>query len=216
MSIEQEVHESEPSAKQTLTRLVEAANRGGEGSLDALREWLNQHPETWREAGDLAAHVEKTWLRLASGGNKLLEESIRREADRVRQELSGASPTTLEKLLVDQVIACWLQLHHAQIAAGSDRPKSLMQARFHDQRLDRSRRRYFAGLKMLAQVRDLSPSSLVPAGDPRRSAQAIEEAGEGGGASQASAEPPSDRSAAADRAADDCCLRILAESRRAV
>jgi hypothetical protein len=217
VSIEQEVQESEPSAKETLTRLVEAANREDEGSAEALREWLDQHPETWQEAGDLAAHVEKTWLRKASGGNMLLEESIHREAARIRRELSGASPTTLEKLLIDQVVACWLQLHHAQIAAGSDCPKNLMQARFHDQRLECSQRRYFAAMKMLAQVRGLPVSALMsvtPAADSTQAAETVAQAADEG-PSGAVGEPVDPSSVASD-ADPGYPLRILPESRKAV
>jgi hypothetical protein len=145
-----------------LAALVAAANQGDGAALASLREALDEHPEIWQEAGDLAGHVEKTWLRLAAGGNALVEESLRREAARLREELLGTS-TAMERLLVDQIIACWLQLKQAEMAAGSDQLTTLMQRRFFDQRLERAQRRYFGAMKLLAQLRRLSVSAMMPA-----------------------------------------------------
>ena len=186
MSIEQEVPVTEPTARETLTRLVEAANCGDKGSVESLRLWLDEHPETWREAGDLAAHVEKTWVRLAAAGNVLVEESIHREVDRIRGELQSSTPTTLERLLVDQIVACWLNLKQAEICAASSRQSSLSQGRYHDQRVERAQRRYFAAIKMLAQVRGLPLSALMPRQasasqpGPEASGVAQEASGQGG------------------------------------
>jgi hypothetical protein len=149
-----------------LTALVAAANQGDAAALANLRQALDEHPEVWQEAGDLAGHVEKIWLRLAAGGNALVEESLRREAARLREELLGTSTAAMERLLVDQIIACWLQLKQAEMAAGSDQLTSLMQRRFFDQRLERAQRRYFSALKLLAQVRRLPLSALMSAGHP--------------------------------------------------
>ncbi len=71
------------AALQELAALAAAANLGDTNALKDLRRALDAHPEVWREAGDLSAHVEQTWLRLAAGGNALAEESIRLEADRI-------------------------------------------------------------------------------------------------------------------------------------
>jgi hypothetical protein len=96
-------------------------------------------------------------------GKPLTLESIRREADRMRLELLGGSPTPIEKLLVDQIIACWLQVKHAEMTAGSGREISVMQGRFKDQRVDRAQRRYLSAMKTLSQIRRLPLSALMPA-----------------------------------------------------
>ena len=74
----------------------------------------------------------------------------------------------MERLLVDQIIACWLQLKQAEMAAGSDQLTSLMQRRFFDQRLERAQRRHFGAMKLLAQLRRLPVSALMPAGARER------------------------------------------------
>jgi hypothetical protein len=185
----------------TLQELVNAANRGDAASLKSLRQALDEHPEIWRRAGDLAAHVEQTWIRLAAQGNALAQESIRRESDRMRAELLGMSPAPIEKLLVDQIVSCWLQLKHAEISAGSGRQSSLMRERFHDQRLQRSQRRYLTALKMLAQIRRLPLSALMPATRQPCPSPAIDEilANPPGSQVASSAEPVSDSDATAFR-----------------
>ncbi len=114
----------------------------------------------------------------------------------------------MEKLLVDQIIACWLQLKQAEICAGSNRPRSLMQGRFHDQRLDRAQRRYFGAMKMLAQVRGLPLSALIPA-KPPDSVQTAD-------APKTEPERRLGPSPNVPEAADGMPLRILSESREAV
>ena len=154
-----------PAEPQTVTlqELVVAANRGDAGSLGILRQVLDQRPEIWRKAGNLAGHAEATWARLAAEGNALTLESIRREADRMRADLLGASPTPVERLLVDQIVACFLQVKHAEICAGSGKAVSLMQERFHDQRLEKAQRRYFSALKMHSQMQGLPHTAVMPA-----------------------------------------------------
>ena len=58
---------SKESKPLTLQGLVDAANRGDAASLKRLRQVLDERPEIWRRAGDLASHVEQTWIRLAAG-----------------------------------------------------------------------------------------------------------------------------------------------------
>ncbi len=154
---------TDESKPHTLAELVERANGGDRASLKTLRKVLDQHPEIWREAGNLASHVEATWIRLAADGNALAAESIRREADRLRLELLGASATAIERLLVDQIVICWIQLKLAELAAGSARKSHLVRERFHDLRLQKAQRRYLTALKTLAQIRRLPFSALTPA-----------------------------------------------------
>ena len=146
----------------TLQELVDAANRGDAASLKSLRQVLDEHPEIWQKAGDLAAHAETTWTRLMAAGNALALESLRREADRMRAELLAGSQSPIERLLVDQVVSCWLQAKHAEISAGLEKANSLAQKRYFDQRMEKTQRRYLSALKMLAQIRRLPLSALMP------------------------------------------------------
>ena len=49
--------------------------------------------------------------------NLAFREAIKQQMKNVRQELAGPAATALEKLLIDRIVACWLQLQTADIAA---------------------------------------------------------------------------------------------------
>jgi hypothetical protein len=197
----------------TLQQLVEAANQGNAAALKALHQVLNEHPEIWQKAGNLAAHAEEVWLRLVAGGSALAQESIRREADRMRRELLGTAPTPIERLLVDQVVACYLQVKHAELSAGGGSDGSILQARFKDQRLERVQRRYLAAMKTLSQIRGLpqtvaTPSTMparMPAVDNEASRDATRTPSESVGVEPRPAPPP-------ERASAERSFRIFPES----
>jgi hypothetical protein len=187
-------------------------------SLKALRRQLDERPEIWQRAGDLAAHVEATWIRLAAEGNALAAESIRREADRLRIELRGASGTPIEKLLVDQIVGCWIQLKHAEIVAGKCDKSSLMRERFHDQRLERAQRRYFAALKALSQVRLVPFSVLEPVAGRTTPLPTTDENSGAIPSVNATAPVPEESESDSGSAGDGACIRLFptGENREAV
>jgi hypothetical protein len=47
---------------------------------------------------------------LLSGGDTLISESLRRESDRLRDELTGDEASAVVRLLADQVVAAGLEL----------------------------------------------------------------------------------------------------------
>src|SRR5438552_1184158 len=93
-----------------LRNLVAAAEGGDPESLSKLRELLDSHPEIWQACGDLGGIVEQTLMDLVSGSNLVLKESLARKLTEMKVELSGPAPTPLEKLLVERITACWLQV----------------------------------------------------------------------------------------------------------
>ncbi|WP_165252763.1 hypothetical protein [Paludisphaera soli] len=87
------------------------------GAMPELRAALDRRPEVWRRLGDPAAHVERTWIGELAGPDAALAEVFARRAADLRRELIGPAPSPLERLLVDRVVACWLQVRHADLAA---------------------------------------------------------------------------------------------------
>lgn len=81
-------------------------------------------------------------------------------AETLRLDLTGPSPSPLERLLVERIVVCWLlanQLDLADACAGS---RSLALAEFDGKRADRSHRRFLAAVKTLAEVRRLTAPTL--------------------------------------------------------
>ena len=153
-----------PHDEDRLAELVQRAQQGDVAALPLLREALEGDPSLWQEYGDLAAQAQEAWLQLLAGTDYLLAEAVRLKLAALRQELSveGASP--LEKLLIERVIACWLQTCYSDsVYAQAKGPSSTPSVRQElMKRQDSSQRRYLAAIKQLALVRKLLKPALSP------------------------------------------------------
>jgi hypothetical protein len=94
-----------------------ARARTDPAALPELRRALDLHPEIWRRVGDLAARAEQLWVELIAGPDVLAREALLHHLEALKVELAGPSPSPLERLLVERVAACWLQINHADAAA---------------------------------------------------------------------------------------------------
>ena len=144
-----------------LQALTDRTKGGEPGSDLELKAWLDRHPEVWHHLGDLAKHAEHAWLELIGGPDPALKGSVALKAAELRAELCGASPSPLEGLLADRVVACWLQVHHADAVAAQARDQSLKQADFALKRQDRAHRRYLSAMGALTALRRLLPAAAV-------------------------------------------------------
>ncbi len=153
-----------PPAAIDLGRLLEAARRGDPAALPALRTFLDESPDVWRHAGDLAAHAERAWVELAAGPDLLAREALSRRLASLKAELAGPAPTPLDRLLVERIAATWLQVNYADAVAAQARDISVKQAELALERQDRAHRRHLAAVATLATVRRLLP--VAPSTDP--------------------------------------------------
>lgn len=153
-----------------LDQLIERAQDGDLSALPDLRRWLVQEPALWQQCGDLAKHAELAWLRLVAGKNLVLQESMPRKLAEMKSKLGGAEPTALERLLVERIVICWLQVHHADVEAASGQRASAAHPATAEQlrkRIASAQRFYLQAIKQLALVRKLlqrAPSPLELAG----------------------------------------------------
>jgi hypothetical protein len=140
-----------------LADLVSRARKGDQMALPLLRHYLDSHPEVWRRCGDLALTTREMWLNLFAGPDLFVAESVRRKLDEMKADLGGPNPSSLESLLVDRVLACWLQVHHADASAAQARGSDASPAHLREmmKRQESSQKRYLASLKQLAVVRKL-------------------------------------------------------------
>jgi hypothetical protein len=156
--------QGEASAAGRLAELVRRAQAGGETVLPELREAMGGDPSKWQTYGDLAARAQDAWLSLLIGRDVLARESIRVKLDALRAELGGASPSSLERLLVERIAACWIHVHAADaLYAGVARKGAADSAlREAAKQQESAQRRYLAALKQLALVRKLIKPSPSP------------------------------------------------------
>ena len=147
-----------------LAELVQRAQQGDLTVMPLLREALVADPSIWQEYGDLAAQAQEAWLQLLSGTDYMLAESVRLKLSALRQELGAEGASPLEKLLVERIVACWLQTHYADaLYAQAKGPQSTASVRQElMKRQEYSQRRYLAAIKQLALVRKLLKPALSP------------------------------------------------------
>jgi hypothetical protein len=153
---------AETEILQRLQSLVKRAEQGDESALPTLRAALDANPWIWERYGDLAQQSQAAWLQLIAGPNLLLRESVERKAEAMRAELAGPGPSPLEKLLVERVIACWLQTQYADAAYAQQQNPSPAQHTAALKRQAGSHQRYLHSIKTLATVRKLLKPALSP------------------------------------------------------
>ena len=147
--------------RRTLQALVPRAEKGDEQALAELRRRFDATPALWEELGNLAEHAQRVWVALSSGSNALIQQAAERKVAALRQELLGPAPSPLERLLVERIIACWLQVQYADQAAVAFEKKGgrFAEGDYWQKQQERAHRRYLSAIRTLAQVRRL----LLPA-----------------------------------------------------
>jgi hypothetical protein len=162
--------DTEPVTRELLDNLARRANRGDREAADRLRTLLRERPEIMREAGDLSRHAEQSLIKLITDGNLVLSESVKFQAEQLRQSLrSEAGDETLERLLIDHVVLCWLELHYVRTAAAQPQ-QHRCDSRFWEQRFERASARFTSATKELATLRELigrPPVTRVPEADSK-------------------------------------------------
>ena len=109
----------------------------------------------------------------------MLREATTRRLASMRAELAGATPSPLEKLLVDRVVLCWLQLSYADcVYAQNIAELSLAQAEYHQRRLTLCQGRYLSAIRTLALIRRASRPAMVQVNIGERQVNVATAAGE--------------------------------------
>ena len=111
--------------------------------------------EYFEHAGDLALMAQHTWLDLLSDTDLFLRETVERKLGEMRIELAGADPSPLEKLLVERVVACWLQINHTDTIFAGNQSSSESVRKELLKRQESAQHRYVYAIKQLAQLRKL-------------------------------------------------------------
>jgi hypothetical protein len=149
-----------PNTPEGVRELLTRASKGDKATLPAVRKLLEDPANVERLGGNLARYAQGLLVKALSGEDLAVREAINAKLATMRKELLGENPTPVEVLLVERVVACWLQVQDAEIKLGHHGDMSIRQADFHQRRLDATNRRYLAALKALALVRKLAVPAL--------------------------------------------------------
>lgn len=143
--------------------LMVRAHKGDEGALPKLRKILDVAPSLARELLDPAKVAERSAVGLyASKDDLLAREAILRVLEQMRSELEGEEPTPLERLLVERVVATWLQVQCYETLYAQNATKMTMAwGEHHQRRIDRAHNRHLSAIRALAQIRRMGPAVQV-------------------------------------------------------
>ena len=125
--------------------------------VQKLVDWLEKSPEIWWSVFDLS-FVVRTSLVIRLLPNRVVRSSVEKNVSEIKRGMNYDSASTLEKLLIDNVIITWLRLELLEyqeaciVKPGDVRPAT---ADFWDKRLSASQRHHLQACETLARVRRL-------------------------------------------------------------
>lgn len=149
-----------PSQADVETLLQRAAQHDP-AALKALRDLFDQHPRLWQRLGDLATQAQSALIDVIAQRHPIARAALNRRLATLRTDLTGPDPAPLETLLIDRIIACWLQLHHAdQEYAQRYERLSLKQIDYYQRRQSRAQQRYLDAIRALMQYRRIGQPTI--------------------------------------------------------
>jgi len=152
-----------PESHEEIRAIVRRAEQGDKAVLPVLREMFELGPELANVYGDLAKKAQRELIAAMAGEDLLMKETVPCKLETMKEELAGPSPTPLEKLLVERIVACWLALQHAELlwTQRSSGRVSVQELDFYERHLDRAQKRYLSAIRALAQIRKMGPAVQI-------------------------------------------------------
>jgi len=146
-----------------LRGLVKKAEKGDKKAVPEIREILQQNPDlAWRftNVGRVAewSLIEKVTKEKDLASKDMMSFQL----ESMREEVAGSSPSPLERLLAERVVASWLQVQLFEgLYVQNMGNLSIRQADYYQKRLDRAHKRHLSAIKTLAQIRKLGPAVQI-------------------------------------------------------
>ena len=139
-----------------LTQKIDK-QRPAPADLQALHDFLAQHPGLWQTISDLAHHAANNLLNQAKS-HPLVIESLKYTLANLRTDLAYHTASPLERLLIEQVVLWWLRLNLTELGytEALDQPLSPAMAAHWDKRLSAAQRRFLQACQALARIRKLA------------------------------------------------------------
>jgi len=146
---------NEDELAEVLTRLERTDMERPEAKeVAALGETLETQPGIWRRASEMNRVTRKLIL---SGFPAGLHDSIRGELESIQHGLGYSEAAEIERLLIEQIGTCWLQVQVTQLGYTAITGESIPieRADHWERRLTGAQRRYTRAIEALARVRRL-------------------------------------------------------------
>lgn len=145
-------------ANDELNKLIDNANceKPKEKDRQALTRYLSEHPDAWRQIGDLSHTVREQILR--SIRNVALTETTRDSLRDLKKRFQFDKSSPLEQLLIENILNCWLQYQLVEAGYTTKMGSSITaaQGQYWEKRLTAAQRRYLKAIETLAKVRKMN------------------------------------------------------------
>ena len=118
---------------------------------------LRETPGVWRVAGDLAEQANKQMIHKMSAPTSM-KMSLETGLTELAAELTQPGDGALEKLIIGQIVGCWLRLSFVEysLSVGSAGGSfNMAQGAYWEKRVSSAQRRYLRAIESLARVRRL-------------------------------------------------------------
>lgn len=142
---------------QTL-KLLRAARQGDDEALKALPEVYERLPRLLSVIGNASQFMECIILEVHPfTGDKVTHQAMRLELQRIRQGLGYEQSSELERMVIDRLVLCWLQLNEAEKWKFNSEQDGVERqwASLWDRRIQIAHKNFLDAAKTLAQVRKL-------------------------------------------------------------
>jgi hypothetical protein len=147
-----------------LQDLIRRAAEGDERALPVVRECLRR-PGALEAYGDMSRTAQRKLIQRFTGKDLVNREALLARLELLRKELAGPTPTPLERLLAERIVACLLHLEYLDLNYSCQVEKGNMtEMKIHllyECCLSRAHHRTLAAIRALALVRRLARPVLV-------------------------------------------------------
>ncbi len=154
-----EIRTNDKDRYKKLRELVKRTNtaKPAKEDVEALRRCFDEDPGFWRGAGDMARRALDHILRTYYSQSTYLQESINRRMAEMREELGYKESSPLERLLIEQILVCWVNLYILELNSASKlrESHSTEAGLYWDRRLTGAQTRFRRASESLARVRKL-------------------------------------------------------------
>lgn len=154
---------------EALRELSDRAENGDKGARRELKELLRESaPEVVARASDVGRRAQHMLVGLIAAREPLMEYALSGRLDLMREDIVGDNPTSLEVLLTEQIVSCWLWIEvfdalmsaqfQRNLPEGTKRPSpSYLLKMLKIQ--ESAHRRFLSSVQTLARVRKLQTNT---------------------------------------------------------
>jgi hypothetical protein len=145
-----------PADAEKLLKFLKRAQSGDASTLPRLQRLMREPGFADMCGCDLARLAELSLVGALAGENLVLKEGVLSKMASLRGELAGPDPSPVERLLVERVVACWLQSCAADVRCAQAKDLSFASGEYYQRRMDQAHRRFLQAVKTLELVRKMA------------------------------------------------------------